>query len=410
MYASDSLETILTYLSTKVVTVIADVGWLPHLYYLLEFLAAWEERPACLTPMAYQWCSAISEVAGRVGPNETPREPPFPMLQLQLRFRPRDLAVVKFAGDLPAIAEREFSEVGPGCDLFRLDDTPHPARRRARDLTPDLYSCILVIILEIGFRLAVPGRTWSALHLGHAPHCSLIFKTAFSSCDDEVLADAMHVWIADCDRTPPGSCIKYLAERVEKDSTPFSPRLRRLCICVIERTWRGELEVLGLDTVHLLNRLDVGVDDMVEKRGWALLLVKAIRLPTGLERLSSHYWRPLDKLALAANDYTDHTLDDVALTSCDVDVMMSLEEAEDWEKLEVWMVIMWLSLSRPAHAMTEQIAIDIEHSTLKLLLQRPSVLLRFEDLSSLVGEDAVLRRICDQAQVGRLAPEPPLPP
>ena len=72
----DSLETILSHLSTRVMNVIANGRCLQHLVYLLEFLAAWEERPTYLTPMAHQWCSAISEAGvvlvrqGQTGTNQ----------------------------------------------------------------------------------------------------------------------------------------------------------------------------------------------------------------------------------------------------------------------------------------------------------------------------------------------------
>ena len=61
--ASDSLEVILSRLSTKLMGVIVDGHYLRHLNYLLEFLVAWEKRPTNLTSMAYQWCCTISEAA-----------------------------------------------------------------------------------------------------------------------------------------------------------------------------------------------------------------------------------------------------------------------------------------------------------------------------------------------------------
>jgi hypothetical protein len=69
-------------------------------------------------------------------------------------------------------------------------------------------------------------------------------------------------------------------------------------IRAIERIRYGVLEVSGLETVRLLNRLNVDVNDMVDRHVWVWLLAEVIRLTTGLESLSSHYWRLLDKLAL----------------------------------------------------------------------------------------------------------------
>ena len=42
--ARDSLEVILSHLSTRVMDVIRDGKQLQHLYFLLEFLVAWKER------------------------------------------------------------------------------------------------------------------------------------------------------------------------------------------------------------------------------------------------------------------------------------------------------------------------------------------------------------------------------
>jgi hypothetical protein len=86
VYASDSLETILTHLSTRVMSIIADGNGLQHLNLLLEFLVAWEKRPVYLTPMAYEWCSAISEAARRLGVGNTPVNPPPNLAELEFQL------------------------------------------------------------------------------------------------------------------------------------------------------------------------------------------------------------------------------------------------------------------------------------------------------------------------------------
>ena len=396
---------------------------LQHLYYLLEFLAAWKKRPVCLTLMAYQWCSAISEVVWRSGRREIyviqPRLPwrelelrvelhrPWlrfhqlhlkPGLGLRLRLRQQDLAFGEGPKFHSSTAEGEFSQVGPGCDPLRLGETFHHTRRGPlEDLTPLDYAHLLSVALEIGFRLATPSRDRPALHLNHTPHHDWIFGTAFSSHDDEVVADAVCAWIADGDCTPPGSCVRYFTKRVERD-VPFSPRLRRVSIRAIERIWRGELKVLVLETVRLLNRLDVDVDDMVEKHKWGGLLAGIINSPVGSESLSSHYWRLLDQLVLFA------TLD-MGFEPRGA-VMRSLEEAEDWEKLETWMVVAWRSQWAGS---TE----DIGRTTLELLSRWPSALPRFEDLCKMGilrrDQEVELRQICNQART-KLSPSESSPP
>ena len=358
----------------------------------------------CLTPMTYQWCSAIAEAAGRLGPSETPISP-----QDLFRFRPQDLDAGKFADLLSRTAEGGFSRVGSGCDPVRLDTTSHHTHGNPQDPTLGTYVRLLSITLDIGFRLVVPSRDWSALHLLHTSHHERMFEAAFSSNDDEFIADAVSVWIVGDDHTPPGSCARYFAKRVER-SKPFSPRLRRVTIRVIERIWRNELNVSGLETVYLLNRLSVNVDDMVDRYSWAGLLVDAIRSPAGLEHLSFHYWRLLDKMLV------DGRLN-VYLGSRDIELMISLEEAEDWEKLVAWMMIIW-SFLPGSSILAFKTMEDIKRVTLKSLLQRPSALPRFEGLvceggmfspTFYKGYKDKLQRICNQARTERSPLEPPPP-
>ena len=360
------------------------VECLGYLESLLEFLAAWEKRPVWLTPMAYQWCLAISEAARTLMQRETstppePLLPPFraqlppmprrwfytiskatgtlgkreiptplgsphltcnplqePSRQLRRQYRQRQQNLIP--ADLISLFESDFSKVGPGCDPFRRGDTSD--RTRGHPLSLVDYADVLPVILEIGFHLAAPSRDQPAFCVDHTPHHDGVFETAFSSDDDEVVADAACAWIAGGYCTSPGSYVRYAAKRIEKDA-PFSLRLRRVIICAIERNWRGELGASPLETIQLLNRLNVGVDDVAGEGVWAWrqILVDAIRSPTGLGSLSPHYWRVLDELQGPTVGLGLHGRD---LESFDA-VMRLLEEAEDWEKLEVWMLIRWAS-------------------------------------------------------------------
>lgn len=374
-----------------------------HLGILLEFLAAWEKRPMCLTPMAYQWCSAISKAARGLRPSEIPTSQ-----QDSVRLRPQDLDTGKFADLLSTTAEAGFSRVGPGCNPTRSDTALHHTHGHRQYLTLNDYVKLLSIVLDIGFRLDASSRDWSTLHLSHTPHHEWMFEVAFSSNDDAFIADAVSVWIASDGRTLPGSCVRYLAKRVEK-TKPFSPTLRQTSIRTIERIWHDELKASGPETVLLLNRLTVNADDIVDGYSWAGLLVDTIRSPTGLKNLSFHYWRLLDKMLVDGRV-------NVYLVSRDVEVMTSLEESEDWGKLVIWMVVVW-SFLPGSNALASESMEDIERATLMLLLQRPSALPRFEDLCEggmfsptfYTGYREKLQRICDRARGRRLPSESPPP-
>jgi hypothetical protein len=395
MDTSDFLETILSHLSTRVMSVIMDGACLQELGYLLEFLAAWEERPAYLTPMAYQWCSAISEAAGmhELGPLHDGRGI-LPMLRHRLQYE----MLIEIRHALRDMEEK-ISKVGRCCDSLRFDDISHHTHRRPQGPTLNPYT-LLPAALEIGFRLVTPGRVQPALPLNHTSHHDRMFETAFSSYDDGVVTDAMSAWLVGGGWALRGSCVRYLAKHITR-SRLFSPLLRRASIQVIEHIWHKNLKESVSETVQLLNCLDVEVDDMARRDVWVKLLVEVICLPAGLESLSSHYWRLLDRLALG----TDFGW---VPGSCNVEVMELLEKAEDWEKLEVWMVVVWQSLPRGMPIG------NVGPVTLRLLLQRPSTILRFEGLcergSLRYPHQTNLGQICDQTRAKQLHLGSPLPP
>ena len=364
---------------------IANGNCVEHLEYLLRFLAAWKERPACLTPMAYQWCSAFSGMITGLGKST------YRVSYVITRPDP----TLKF--------ENGFTDVGPGCDLV------HRTYRCRRVL--NLYDSqdLLLKTLEIGFRLARPGRDLPAIRLDHTSDRDRMFEVAFSSGRDEVFADATYAWLADSDCTSTSSLARYFADRVEQPK-PFSQKLRQAGIDAICYTWNSELTVPEPETVRLLNHLEADVDEMKEKYGWINLSVSVIRSPTGFGSLSSHNWRLLDKLTSTTRFYGYHI-------ERDMEVMRSLEKAEDWEKLEVWMWIVWMSLpeSGPRGLMedapTRESMEDIEQVTLELSLRRPSALQRFKNLCEKYtgwwDYDDKLQGICKQARAEQLPLDPP---
>jgi len=376
-YSSDSLDNILSHLSARVMNVIVDGCDARHLRFLMEFLAAWEKRPTCLAPIAYKWCSTISGVAGLEPRNDL-------LFQIQRRM----MGHRNYSS--------AFSSTGPGLDLFRMGERSQPPT----GFHPGL---LLFRILQVGFRLVTPGRDQPALRLNHTPHHDLVFKRTLSSDDDEVIADGVCAWIADRDRMPAGSCVHHLATRVARD-TPFSPRLRWMSMRLIERMWDNKLGVSELETVQLLNRLEVCMDDMDDKYKWIELLPDAICSQAGLKSLSIHYWHLLEQLLLTWSFPT-------TLLTRAVGLVGSLEEAEDREKLEIWMVLAWQFKGyRLGGTVNSEYLEHLKQATLKHLLRQPSALPRFEGLAE-SGKPPLdlcvaLRRVCARARAEQSSLEP----
>ena len=309
----------------------------------------------------------------------------------RLRFRME--AIDDSALDF-TLGEDGFSMAASSCDPVRLN-IPHRSPSHQPDVTLHDYADLLRRSLKIGFRLAEPGHDQPTLRLDRTSRYDWMFKTVFSSNDDEVIADAVCAWIADSHITLPGLFAQYFTKRVEKGA-PFSRRLRWASTRVIERIWRSEIEASGLEGFRLLNYLEVDADEVVDEDKWGKLLTSAIRSPKGLENLSSHYWRLLDKLVPTTRLYR-------SFVSRDVEVMKLLEEAEDWEKLEVWMVVIWMSLSQDTRPTPASMR-DVKRANRELLSKRPSALPRFNDLVLAHRSDKdELERICSKAQSTRAA-------
>ena len=305
--------------------------------------------------------------------------------------------------------EGEFAEVGPCYDPVRLDNASHRTRRGPlEDPGPLGLAHFLSLTLEIGFRLVVPDRHGLGLHLNHTSHHGWVLETAFSSHDDEVIADGVCAWIEGRYHLPSGSLVRYFAKRVGRDA-PFSPRLRRVAIFAVDCIELYELEISPLATIQLLNRLDADPGDPVGVFRWEKLLAGLICSSAGPGSLSSHYWGLLDRLVQETGTgfFNLRGMDSLSyenFVSRGAEVARSLEEAEDWEKLETWMTFAW-----KVPGLKEDV---VGPMTLKLLSHRPSALPKFEDLCRTIlfsDNEEKLRRICDQARTEQPPSETPPP-
>jgi hypothetical protein len=333
---------ILSHLSQRIVDVTLNLQDNSHRIFplrtLLRELKKWGNRPTYLIPMAYRWCSAISEKIGEHRRGEL-TSVDLPCLQ---RFLSKSLAIA-----------------------FRRTDLIHVQSR---------------------------------VRLSHTNHHEWMLDDIFTRADDGEIADAVCVWIVDREATPYGSCTRRLLKLTGR-GRPFSPRLRSTIVCAVRRLWDWELKAAELEFVRLLNDLEVSVDEMGNaKRIWVGLLIGVLCSPMGQERLSSHYWRLLGNLVSVNPSTRSHG-------DRQTEIMKSLEESQDWDKLETWMLVVWTCNYSPDPAPIQ----DIEWATLTLFRRRPSTILRFKDLygkrklfcfyhSPFNKYEGEFRRICDQVQ------------
>ena len=273
----------------------------------------------CLTPMAYQWCSAIFEKM------------------------------------------RECGEDEPDSD----------GQPRLRYINS--YSHLLSLSLAVAFHHIGPNSIDSPIHLSHTHHHEQMLNYIFAMESDDSIADALYVWIVDRQTPPSGSCTHQLLKLTERD-WPFSTRLRQTILHTILELWDQELEAAGLEFVCLLHNLGVGMGEVDDAEEWMCMLIGVLRSPVGQEHLSSHYWlllRDLVPMAPPPHIHWDR----------EAEIMKSLEEAQDWEKLEIWMLILWWAeyVYSGSDVLAPNPIQDIKQATLILFQQRWSAIPRFED-------------------------------
>jgi hypothetical protein len=259
------------------------------------------------------------------------------------------------------------------------------------------YGRILSLSLAIAFRHIGSKDDFLRGRLSHTPHDEWMLDTIFTRGDDDAIADALYVGIVDDEVTLSGSWTRRLLKLIER-GRPFSPRLRWTILHFVQKVGYRVSRNAELEFVCLLNNLEVSVGETGDAgRAWMVLLIYVLSTPMGQGRLSSHYWLLLGNLISVFPEW--HFADDRQ-----TDLMKSLEGAQDWEKLETWMLVIWWSGYNSGPVPIQ----DIERATLTLFRQQPSAIPKFEDLLEVrtqsfsrplfdIRKD-VLRRICDEAR------------
>jgi len=100
--------------------------------------------------------------------------------------------------------------------------------------------------------------------------------------------------------------------------------------------------------VELLNHLHVGIRDMDYKPEWILVLLDTIQSPEGAQYLSNQSWELLVELTISMSGWVGHA-------TYSPQVMVSLLEAQEWDRLECWVAVVWMVWPPEADEMTEEL-------------------------------------------------------
>ena len=373
-FTRDLVGAILPFLSRAIVDAIPVTDQWDNLYELLEQLMEWKERPACLIAMAYQWSLAFCDCIRNID---------------QLLAGPTNLASRRFEG----LVEPHDGRVGI------------PKREYV------LECCLLLLALSlgVGFRHGPGGGPTRMLPVNEEHHL-LIVETMLKGASRGTqiaqkmrilyagIEGALHVWTLGMRPPPLGSCATYLGGIIKGQL--ISPDLRVLLVRAIGSMEYDDLERAGLETiVDALCDLNLRFDDVCAGGRWPSLLKPLIRSHCGRERLPLRYWHLLEGLVM--DDVDPQTI----LCQPDVDAMRALEASQDWEKLEVWMRVLWISRLEGWFPPVP-VAEDIERVTLSLFQRRPSALSGFACMKIpfdrsrsclLDSRKAELQQICESA-------------
>ena len=224
---------------------------------------------------------------------------------------------------------------------------------------------LLLDSLEIGFRhLDSRHSRIEFLYLTHTEHHRGMVDVIFKSKNSEAISDLLHAWTVRSRRLEParellGICTGYLVDL--RNLMPFSSRLRRVLIRSVGTIGYEGFEEVGVEKfIELLNCLRVDVGDVEDKTNWMTLLLDTVRSPGGARDLSNQSWELLAELAILESwqpgrlAYSAH-------------VMASLLEAQEWDKSECWIGVVWM-VCPPE---TEETVEDLKRAMVSLFRHRP---------------------------------------
>ena len=229
---------------------------------------------------------------------------------------------------------------------------------------------LLFLSLEIGFRHLDFRNQDVGYDLNFTDHHQRMVDVVFEDGSGEVIADFLHARTSRrlyC-YTPYQPFHVHASHLIDLQRLqPLSPRLRHLLILSISLLDYQAFEQFGSEKLfELLDHLRIRVEDAGCHGEWAGFLLSIIRSPEGIRRLSYPYWELLVERTILGSKWLRYEAYDEH-----AHIMESLEDAEEWDRLECWIGFLWVSWG-------PVVVVNLESVTLLLFCQQPGGILKVE--------------------------------
>ena len=264
------------------------------------------------------------------------------------------------------------------------------------------WEFLLFLSMEVGFRRLDPLKRWHLTNLTHTKHHQELADVVFKSNRREAIADLLWALTVCDDRGPAvksfGICKQYIVDLQNDTTVPFSPRLQRLVMDSIALIGYKGFEEVGFERfVGLLNYLHVGAEETLIPIEWSSILLETAQSPEGHRHLTVQSWELLAKLTTSRR----WRLSGTTYTPC---ITLSLLEAQEWDKLECWLGVVWVMWPPE----TDSISEDLKCAMESLFFQRPGAVRKLTQWMQQWSEGRranvpeSFRRICEQVHEAAL--------
>ena len=193
----------------------------------------------------------------------------------------------------------------------------------------------ILFSLRVAFRNYDPLDGWHKGDLIHTQSHRELAVKVFESGNSEPISDLLCTLIMRLKQRPLVHSLdicKYIVGLPNRIAMPFSPRLRRLLLRVIECIGVNGFKEVGVENfVWLVDRLGTEAQERDLPDGWGSILLDVVQTPGAHRHLALPSWELLTELASKPRLWNPPPYAS--------EVTVSLLDDQEWDKLECWLVV-----------------------------------------------------------------------